>query len=371
MTHELVIVYGDEFKQYDLAPGHPLDPVRVLLTYELMKHVGLLSAPGVFVEPPTMAPLEKVLLFHRDYYIDYVRRACAAGNVFLDSGDTPAFPGGLEASQYVVGGSLVGADVVMSGKIKHAFNIGGGLHHAHPHQASGFCILNDVAVAISHLKTHYKLERIAYLDVDAHHGDGVMYGFYKDGGVLDIDFHEDGRFLFPGTGRLTELGEDAGLGLKINIPLPPNTGDVSYLYAFRELVPQMVRRYHPEIILVQCGVDAHGGDPLTDLNLSNATYAEVVETMHDLAHELCDGRLLLFGGGGYNQGNVTRCWTMAGMMIAGLPLPDRTPDPWRAEFERLNGVPAPLTFREPRTGDNYLDKVKESVSFLKEKLLLA
>lgn len=222
-------------------------------------------------------------------------------------------------------------------------NIAGGLHHAHKDHASGFCIFNDPAVAIAYLKKKYSLNKILYLDVDAHHGDGVMYGFYDDAALLDIDFHEDGRNLFPGTGFVNEIGEGKASGLKINIPLPPFMNDDGYLKLFREIVPRAVRKFRPEILLMQCGADAHANDLLAHLKLTSKTYREATTIVDALSHEVSDSRLILFGGGGYNLANVARTWTLVSAASIGYSLPNEIPENWRKLFEALVGEPAPTT----------------------------
>jgi len=220
-------------------------------------------------------------------------------------------------------------------------NISGGLHHAHPSRASGFCIFNDPAVSIAYLKKKYAVEKVLYLDVDAHHGDGVMYGFYSDAGVLDIDFHEDGHHLFPGTGFIEEIGEGKGSGLKINIPLSPFTGDKPFMALFREIVPAAVRKYKPQILLLQCGADAHANDLLAHLQLTTKTYSGVAKIVHELAHEVADGRLIVFGGGGYNIANVVRTWTFVASVLVDYVPPKAVPKDWQKLFEALVGEKAP------------------------------
>src|SRR3989454_6511380 len=267
-------------------------------------------------------------------------------------GDTPAFKGCYEATSLVVGASVVAADAVMRGGLSHAFNPSGGLHHAHPERASGFCIFNDPAVVSAHLKSRYNLKRIVYLDIDAHHGDGVMYGYYDDPSVLDIDFHESGNFLFPGTGFPDEIGKGEARGLKLNIPLPPSTGDEAYLEAFQQIVPDALKKFRPEIILVQCGADGHLDDRLAHLRLTTRVYSEVVSQVHDLAHQLCDGRLLLFGGGGYTLANVPRVWTVALSTLAGKKLDNEIPGSWSREFRELTGQDPPNALHDRPTNDD-------------------
>jgi len=297
------------------------------------------------------ATRDEILLFHEESYVKLVEQYSKKGAGLLDTGDTPAFKGCYEATSLVVGASLVGADMVMSGALVHSFNPSGGLHHAHPDRASGFCIFNDPAITIAYLKSKYHLKRLLYLDIDAHHGDGVMYGYYDDPTVLDIDFHESGNFLFPGTGFPDEIGKGEAKRLKLNIPLPPSTGDQAYLEAFREIVPGTVRDFKPEIILVQCGADAHADDKLAHLRLTTNVYSEVVSEMHKLAHELCNGRLLLFGGGGYTLTNVPRVWTIAFATLAGKSLDDGIPPDWARQFESLTEEVPPETLHGKTTTD--------------------
>jgi len=341
--HKLSIVYSDDFQHYDFGPSHPLKPTRLKLTFELMRSLGLLTASNVDVQEPRMASMEELRMFHTEDYLQFVQAMSQTGDGYLDLGDTPAFKGCFEASALAVGASLTAVDIVMSGHAEHAVNIAGGLHHAHKDHASGFCIFNDPAVAIAYLKKKYHLDKILYLDVDAHHGDGVMYGFYDDATLLDIDFHEDGRNLFPGTGFVNEIGEGKASGLKINIPLPPFMSDDGYLKLFREIVPRAVRKFRPEILLMQCGADAHANDLLAHLKLTSKTYREATTIVDALSHEVSDSRLVLFGGGGYNLANVARTWTLVSAVSAGYSLPNEIPENWRKLFEALVGEPAPTT----------------------------
>jgi acetoin utilization protein AcuC len=343
LTETLSVVYSDVFQQYDFGPTHPLKPTRLKLTFELMRAVNLLSSPNVKVSEPRLASRDELTLFHDEEYVDLIEDISRSGEGFLDLGDTPAFKGCFEASALAVGASLAAVDLVMSGKVTHAMNISGGLHHAHPSRASGFCIFNDPAVSIAYLKKKYAVEKVLYLDVDAHHGDGVMYGFYSDPGVLDIDFHEDGHHLFPGTGFTEEIGEGKASGLKINIPLSPFTGDKSYMALFREIVPAAVRKYRPQILLLQCGADAHANDLLAHLQLTTKTYSNVAKIVHELAHEVADGRLVVFGGGGYNIANVVRTWTFVASVLVDYVPPKAVPKDWQKLFEALVGEKAPET----------------------------
>jgi len=346
------LLYSEKFLDYDLGPFHPLRPIRVKLTHDLIQSKGLLNEDSSKITLPRVASEEEILLFHERDYVRLVQKYSEKGSGLLDAGDTPAFKGCFEATSLVVGASLEACDKIMTGKFAHAFNPSGGLHHAHPERASGFCIFNDPAVSINYLKKKYHVKRLVYLDIDAHHGDGVMYGFYNDPSLLDIDFHESGKYLFPGTGFPDEIGGSEAKGLKLNIPLLPGTGDEAYLRAFHKLVPEMVRKFRPEIILLQCGADGHGEDRLAHLRLTTNTYNEAVSEMHDLAHELCEGKLLLFGGGGYTLANVPRVWTVAFATLAGVKLDNKIPEGWAREFRKLTEENAPNELHDKPTNDD-------------------
>jgi acetoin utilization protein AcuC len=364
------LIWEEKFLDYNFGPQHPLRPIRVKLTYELMQSKGILQQESVEVVKPHLASREEILLFHEEDYVRLVEQYSKKGSGLLDMGDTPAFKGCYEATSLVVGASIVAADDVMSGRLSHAFNPSGGLHHAHPERASGFCIFNDPAVAIAHLKSRYDLKRIVYLDIDAHHGDGVMYGYYDDPTVLDIDFHESGRYLFPGTGFPYEIGSGQGRGLKLNIPLPPSTGDEAYLDGFQQVVPDALKKFRPEIILVQCGADGHQDDRLAHLRLTTKVYAEVISQMHDFAHDLCSGRLLLFGGGGYTLANVPRVWTVAFSTLAGVKPSDEIPSDWSKTFEVATEEDPPHKLFDKPTSDDptTLKEVRRAVTELQENL---
>jgi len=263
-----------------------------------------------------------------------------------------------------VGGTLAAARRALTSGVSG--NLAGGTHHAFRAEGSGFCVFNDPAVVIAHLKSRYNLKRIVYLDIDAHHGDGVMYGYYDDPSVLDIDFHESGNFLFPGTGFPDEIGKGEARRLKLNIPLPPSTGDEAYLEAFQQIVPDALKKFRPEIILVQCGADGHVDDRLAHLRLTTRVYSEVVSEVHDLAHQLCNGRLLLFGGGGYTLANVPRVWTVAFSTLAGVKASDDIPSEWSKEFERVAKEDPPLKLYDKPTSDDEktLREVRKTVTEL-------
>jgi acetoin utilization protein AcuC len=374
MTDTTAMIYSPDFARYDLGAHHPLHQERVRLHYELCKALGLLKQPGV-VEPKFKPATEQQLrLVHTQAYLDQVRELSQReGYSLLDAGDTPAFPGAYDVTSLIVGGTLAGADAVMTGKAQHAWNPGGGFHHAHPDHASGFCIFNDVAIACRYLQSRYKVKRILYLDIDVHHADGVQDVFYNDSGVLTLSFHESGDFLFPGTGFQEELGEGEGRGYAVNLPLPPYTLDEHYLRAFEAIVPPVVQAYRPEVIVMQNGVDAHYQDELGHLALTTRAYAEVAARAHHLAHEYAQGRLIAVGGGGYSYLSVPRCWTLIFGQFAGLDVEDRIPEEWQRLFRQVTGLQPPSHVRDhdaPQPAQSSRERVgrlvEQSVSRLQQ-----
>ncbi len=361
-------MYSDELLKYDFGPFHPLKPERLSLTLELIKNLDLLNIPKSSLEPPRTADADEILLFHTSEYVKHVRETSENGQGTFDMGDTPVFRGCFEASSIVVGATLKAIDLIMAGDFDHGFNPGGGLHHAHRDHASGFCMFNDAAIGIAYLKNHFGLKRIMYVDMDAHHGDGVMYGFYSDPSVLDIDFHEDGHYLFPGTGQVSEIGEGNAEGLKINVPLPPLTSDTTFIYAFDRLVPRLAAKFKPEFVILQCGADAHRDDGLAYLGLTTRTYQHVASTIHDISNEYSQGKALALGGGGYNLLNTARCWSIVYGVLTEANLPEEIPVPWKSRFELVTGENAPAKLRDNstelhgeknRVRDNVVDTVRQ------------
>ena len=309
-------IYGDEYLKYDFGPFHPFRPDREKKTLELLRKLGVIDDIRTKVYEPRSATEEELMLVHDPEYIYFVREKSEQGYGLLDYGDTPATKGIYEGAAARAGGSILGADLIMQGEVTHAFNPGGGLHHARRNSAAGFCVFNDVALAARYLQRKYELGKIAIVDIDGHHGDGTQEIFNREK-ILTISFHRYGFFFYPGTGGVDEIGEGEGYGYAVNVPLPAGTNSASYLYAFKEIVPPLLRSYEPQIILHQFGVDSHYEDPLVGLSLTTAAYKAIAETMHELAHELCNGRYLIFGGGGYAPENVARCWAVMFITVAG------------------------------------------------------
>jgi acetoin utilization protein AcuC len=344
-----------------------------MLTRELIAAYGLLGENGASETSPRVATEEELLLVHTGPYIDAVRRAgdLAPGDLArfgLGPGDNPTFPGMHEASARVAGASVVAAEAILSGRAEHAFNPAGGLHHAMPARASGFCVYDDPAIAIAWLLKE-GVERVSYVDVDVHHGDGPQAIFYGDPRVLTISIHETGRYLFPGTGFVDERGEGEAEGTKVNVPLPPFTSDDDWLKVFREVVPPLVRRWKPDVLVTQLGCDTHHTDPLAHLNLSTRAYRETARALHELAHQAAGGRWVATGGGGYQWAKVVpRAWTIYFAEMSGRDVPDEVPEPWCALAREVAGgaVPETLSEESPPGGDHaevevVLEQVRRSV----------
>jgi acetoin utilization protein AcuC len=345
------LLWDDRFLEYEFGDGHPFSEKSRHLAVELLESSGFFAADGR-TRHRSFLPADREVLrrFHVEEYLDRIARASASPRrTILDTGDTPGFAGCFEATARIVAGTVQGIELLRERPATHLFQPGGGLHHAHPDAASGFCIFNDVAVAIATALGSGGFRRVAYVDIDAHHGDGVMYGFYRDGRVLDIDFHQDGRTLFPGTGNVSEIGSGDGAGLKVNVPLPPGAGTDALLALFRTVVPPLLREYRPELIVLQAGVDGHAGDPLTRLRYTPKAYRTAIFELHRLAHEVAGGRLLVTGGGGYLPESVSRVLAQDAFGLAGAEPPGADtplPEEWRRRFEETSGRPAPTHWED-------------------------
>ena len=329
MTGKSAFIYHDEYLKYQFGSDHPFQPIREKYALDILRELEIFDDKAKIYEPER-ATKDDLRPVHMENYIQYVEEMCEKGYGFLDLGDTPAKKGLFEGSLRVVGGSILGAKLIIEGEADHAFNPGGGLHHAKKDMAAGFCVFNDIAIAVRYLQRNYGIKRVAIVDIDGHHGDGTQQIFY-DEPILKISSHRIG--IFPGTGYVDELGAGKGKGYSVNIPLQGGIGDEAYLYALREVVPPLLESYKPEILVNQFGVDGHYQDPLVGLALTTKTYEKVAETMHSLAHELCQGRLLVLGGGGYNINNTARCWAVMFATICGC-LPEKHIESYRRLFDK-------------------------------------
>jgi len=304
-THTCVYI-GDELARYGFGQGHPFGPDRLDAFWKQAQASGLDARITRCV--PVSAGRDSLERFHTREYVDRVIRQSETGAGYLDLGDTPAFPGVYEAACYVVGSVLDAVKRLLAGECRHALVPIAGLHHARRDSAAGFCVFNDCGIAIETLRQVYGLQRIAYVDIDAHHGDGVFYAFENDPELMIADLHEDGRFLYPGTGSAEETGRGAAQGTKLNIPMPPAAGDDAFREAWGR-VESLVEKFRPEFILFQCGADSIAGDPITHLAYTPATHRHAAAGLCRLAEKHCSGRLLAMGGGGYNRQNLALAWS--------------------------------------------------------------
>jgi acetoin utilization protein AcuC len=339
-------VYDDALARHVLSEEHPLKAIRLRYTYELLESYGGFQAPNAEVVMPRPASEEEVLRFHTRAYLDAVK-GISSGDRSVDGsafgfgpGDNPAFEGMYEAAGLSAGASLRGAELVASGEADAALSISGGLHHAMPGRASGFCVFNDPVLAIMHLLERGM--RVAYVDIDCHHGDGVQHAFYDTDSVLTISVHESGRFLFPGTGFTEETGSGKGRGYSVNLPLYPHTTDDVYLWAFRRVVPRLLEAFQPDVLVTQLGVDSHYRDPITHLALTVQGFGEAVTELSRSAP-----RWLALGGGGYDLQAVARAWTTAFGIMSAQQLPDEVPASYRDRY----GVSTLSDTEEPQVPD--------------------
>lgn len=329
------VVWSDRYLQYAWSPYHPMNPVRLELTMALARDLGVLD--GVELAAPVGADDGELLRFHDPEYVRGVRAAeslapAEAERIGLGAEDNPVFHHMHEAAAVIVGGTLAAAEEIATGRVARAVSIGGGMHHAMPEHAAGFCVYNDVAVAISWLLDH-GFERVAYIDVDVHHGDGVQRAFEHDPRVLTVSIHQDPATLWPCTGCADDVGEGDGLGTVVNLPLPPGTGDAAWLRAFHAVVPGVIAAFAPQIIVSQCGVDTHREDPLAEFSMTVDGQRAAFLAMRDLADEHAEGRWLAVGGGGYEVVRVVpRAWTHLVAAALGRTVDPATPIPasWRA-----------------------------------------
>ncbi|MBI2844490.1 MAG: acetoin utilization protein AcuC [Armatimonadetes bacterium] len=347
-------IYSDIFTNYDFGPAHPLRPERLKMTYELLQAYGALDSTGSRLVPAEPADEQDILLVHDKDYIEAVRKLSCGEQVQdyyrygFGPGDNPPFAGMYEASLLYTGASQQAARMVASGEERAAFNISGGLHHAMRDRASGFCVFNDPVLAIERLLETY--EKVAYVDIDAHHGDGVQEAFYTTSRVLTISIHESGRWIFPGSGFVRELGEGEGTGYNINLPVAPGSGDAVLLRVFREGSMPFIRAFDAPVVVAQLGIDGHFRDPPTHLNYTIDGWLEVVREVLNFGRPV-----VALGGGGYDPTVVCRAWTLAYGAIAGKEFPDEIPD----GFARKYGIQTLRDHHGPRISSSEEAKSSE------------
>jgi len=332
---QAAFIYSDALWQEGFGEDHPMKPERLKRTHDLLAAYGAFAPQNVRLVPPEPATRRELCLFHTPQYVDAVARMSKgegleeAGRYGFSPDETPVFPGMYPIEALKAGGALTAARLLMEEEMDVAFNVAGGLHHARADRAAGFCIFNDPAIAI-----HWLLQRglrVAYVDIDAHHGDGVQEAFYDTDQVLTISLHQAGILFYPGTGFPDELGTGDGHGYTINVPFQVYTGDELYLWAFREIVPPLVRQFAPDVLVTQLGIDTHYRDPLPLLQLTTHGYAALVEHFRELAEEI--GPWLALGGGGYALEVVPRAWTLAFGVMSGQTFANELPAAYAERYE--------------------------------------
>lgn len=355
----MLLVHGPRSATYDFGAGHPLTPRRFGPGIDLLRSVGAES--GLAPEP---ASDEDLRLCHVPAYLRAVKRFSANpfgtdGEAGIgEAGDNPPFAGMHEAGAMVAGGSLRAIEAILRGDVEHAFHPGGGLHHAMADRASGFCIYNDPALAIARARRDGL--RVLYVDLDVHHGDGVQALHWDDPGVLTVSFHETGRYLFPGTGGVGELGDGPAAGTSINVPLEPGTGEVAWLAAVQALLPELAASFGPDLIVSQHGCDSHAWDPLAHLRVTTTAMGAAARLVDELAHRHAGGRWLATGGGGYDAYRVVpRAWSLVWLAGAHRHVPEATAagwrDRWATEAGRYGQAPLPESFEDPPNAGLPLD----------------
>ncbi len=331
------VIYGEQYLSYDLGPHHPFSPLRLQMLVELLRELD----PGFSPSPPVQASREEILRVHAERYVRRVEAASRGerpadlAEYGLGTSDTPVFAKMDDAARWLAGGALTAARALTSGRARRVLQLGGGLHHAQFDRASGFCVYNDLALAIRHFLDEGL--RVLYVDVDVHHGDGVQWLFYDEPRVLTLSLHESGRYLFPGSGGVYEIGQGSGTGYSWNWPLEPFTGDAVYLQGFQTLLEKALEWFRPDVILVQPGADAHFQDPLADLLLTTRAYRRVFELLLAGAAEYTGGRIVFTLGGGYSFDATVRVWTILYHLLSEKPLPAGLPAGWRERWQARLG----------------------------------
>jgi len=359
-------LYTDKYFAYDYGASHPLKIERLQLTYDLCKAYGLFQLPEADLIESSPATEPRILQFHTGEYVEALKRASRGETQWdfahgLGPGDNPVFPGLWEWSLLHAGASLQAAQLISQGKARIAFNIAGGLHHAGASRASGFCYVNDPVLAILHFVNQGK--RVIYLDIDAHHGDGVQWAFYEDPRVLTVSFHQDGRTLFPGTGGLAETGKGEGTGYAVNVPMLPGTDDHVFWKGFESVVPRLMEAFRPDVVVSQLGVDTFLADPLAALELTTHGFTKAVAYLTEHAPAW-----VALGGGGYNPANVARAWTLAWATMNRVDLADELPDEMKAPLAAQGARGTRLRDDEHASAmrDPCLEHMNRCVGYLEE-----
>jgi acetoin utilization protein AcuC len=306
MGHDTLLVAGEGLGRYGFPEGHPLGVDRQGAFLAAAAAQGL--DRRVAIAAPRVATRAEIERFHSADHVDWVATRSRIGEGYLDYGDTPAFPGCFEIGATVAGAALEGLERIMAGEAVRSFQAIGGLHHARRSRSAGFCVFNDLGVVIDSLRKHHGIARIGYVDIDVHHGDGIFYPYEADPDLIVVDIHEDGNFLYPGTGHAHETGRGEAAGTKLNLPLAPGSGDREFFAAWEQGLAHL-RHFKPQFLILQAGADGLAGDPLADLRCTPAVHTRVARDLRKLADETCGGRLMAFGGGGYALSSLAAAWT--------------------------------------------------------------
>ncbi len=339
------LVYSDQLASHVLSDSHPMRPIRLAHTYELVRQSGLLESPNANLIAPREATEAELTRVHSDDYLQAVKTLAVGSEnggipYGFGPGDNPIYDGIYQAQALSAGSAMVAMELVESDDYDVAFAPAGGLHHAMPTRASGFCVFNDPAMAIQAMVDAGR--RVVYIDIDCHHGDGVQHIFYDSDQVLTISLHESGQFLFPGSGFVGDIGTGMGEGFSVNVPLAPHTGDAVYATAFDAIVTPLTRAFQPDVIVTQLGMDTHVFDPITHLRLTTQGFARTVAKLSELADEA--GKWIALGGGGYDLGAVARGWSMAFAVMSEQRIPDAIPE----SFDAIEGI---VKFADVPPGD--------------------
>lgn len=355
------IFFSDQFTKFDLGEGHPMNKNRMISAWKLFNDIGVKDTT---IYSPSPANQEDIEAVHSSKYVEEVKklakeavksRNLSSREFGLGTGDCPVFPEMFDASLLIAGGTLEATKLVLNGHLKNAFILLAGLHHAQQSNASGFCYFNDMSVAIQYLRKQGY--RVAYIDTDLHHGDGVQALHYNDPDVLTISFHESGQYLYPGTGFSNEIGGEGAEGSSVNLPFFPYTYDEIYQKSFTSFVPQIVDQFDPDFIIWQAGVDGHANDPLGHLMLTTNSFELVGKTINYMADKYCDGKLIAAGGGGYNPFSIARSWFIEFSTINHqTSVPSKIPDNWKIDFEKRYNTEAPEFLKDETSTENLVDK---------------
>ncbi len=362
------IIYHPKYLEYDLGDQHPFSPVRIEMVMDLLHEFGIEPE----VETPEVVTPQQLEVIHEPEYIEVVEKAGRGETdtrfekYGLGTADNPVKKGMAEAARYICGGTLLGARLLLENKYKKVLQMGGGFHHAQRNLASGFCLYNDLALAIKHMTENGW--HVAYLDIDVHHGDGVQNIFYEDDKVMTLSLHESGEYLFPGTGWIYESGKGMGKSLKLNLPFEPFTEGESYIGILDELLESALGYYRPDALIVQAGADAHFSDPLADLLLTTQDYERIFKAVIQKADAYANGRVLFTFGGGYSFEATARIWSLLFFILVNSNIEEKLPETWLKKWEERLGVKIKETFHDPNPSYKQIPRKSEIENHNKDML---